>query len=91
MDGGTPGKLGEQGPAAPSSSPTTARSIAPVGVRVDGVTVAAPIPQWSIPLAVPITVPRFIQRRLQKGQAIEAKELVRDVHLDIEPGQMLAM
>ncbi|GAA5992258.1 hypothetical protein JCM10908_001843 [Rhodotorula pacifica] len=74
----------------PEAAPL-ARSIAPVAVRVINATISAPVPQWSIPLAVPITVPRFVQRRLQKGKQLEAKELVRNVNLQVEPGQMLAI
>ncbi|KAG0658490.1 hypothetical protein C6P46_005733 [Rhodotorula mucilaginosa] len=77
-----------------SSAPPAAlahRSIAPVAVRVSDATIAAPVPQWSIPLAVPITIPRFVQRRLQKGKQLEPKDLVRNVNLEVKPGQMLAI
>ncbi|GAA5875055.1 hypothetical protein JCM3774_003416 [Rhodotorula dairenensis] len=81
----SPGAMASDG-AAP-----LARSIAPVAVRVIDATISAPVPQWSIPLAVPITVPRFVQRRLQKGEQVAPKELVRNVNLEVQPGQMLAI
>lgn len=87
-DAQSAGTMDSASPAAPALAH---RSIAPVAVRVSDATIAAPVPQWSIPLAVPITVPRFVQRRLQKGKQLEPKELVRNVNLEVKPGQMLAM
>lgn len=91
MAGDLSGSGSQDQSSPPAASSRVARSIAPLGVRVSQVTIVAPVPQWSIPLAVPITVPRFVQRRLQKGQAMEPKELVRDVNLEVQPGEMLAM
>ncbi|GAA5832082.1 hypothetical protein JCM11251_002811 [Rhodosporidiobolus azoricus] len=63
----------------------------PLAVAVQCLTIQAPVPQWKIPLAVPITVPGFIQRRMQKGEAAVPKELLRAVTVDVKPGEVLAI
>lgn len=63
----------------------------PFAVVVRDLAIVAPPAQWSLPLAIPITVPRFVQRRLQKAEALEGKELLRNVDLDIAAGEVLAM
>ncbi|BGP27054.1 ATP-binding cassette transporter snq2 [Rhodotorula toruloides] len=63
----------------------------PFAVVVRDLAIVAPPAQWSLPLAVPIIVPRFVQRRLQKTEALEGKELLRNVNLDIAAGEVLAI
>lgn len=63
----------------------------PFAVVVRDLAIVAPPAQWSLPLAIPITVPRFVQRRLQKAEALEGKELLRNVNSDIAAGEVLAM
>ncbi|GAA6063063.1 hypothetical protein JCM10212_003008 [Sporobolomyces blumeae] len=62
----------------------------PYACVVDDLTISAPVPQWTIPMAIPITVPRWVQRRLQKDEAVP-KTLVRNVDLDVKPGEVLAI
>lgn len=65
----------------------------PFSVRVANLNVVAPVAAWSLPLAVPITVPRSIQRRMMKGKESAAvpKELIRGVNLSVQPGELAAM
>ncbi|BGP02838.1 ATP-binding cassette transporter snq2 [Rhodotorula toruloides] len=63
----------------------------PFAVVVRDLAIVAPPAQWSLPLAIPITVPRFVQRRLQKAEALAGKELLRNVNLDIAAGEVLAI
>lgn len=63
----------------------------PFAVVVTDLCIDAPVPQWTVPLAIPITVPRWLQARLQKGEGAVPKALVRDVNVDIVPGEVLAM
>ncbi|CDR35783.1 hypothetical protein NBRC10512_006151 [Rhodotorula toruloides] len=63
----------------------------PFAVVVRDLAIVAPPAQWSLPLAIPITVPRFVQRRLQKAEALEGKELLRNVNSDIAAGEVLAI
>ncbi|ORY74754.1 P-loop containing nucleoside triphosphate hydrolase protein [Leucosporidium creatinivorum] len=61
-------------------------------VEVRDFTIAAPPPAWKIPLAIPITVPSSIQRRLTKDKrAGEPRELVRNASLVVEPGEVVAL
>lgn len=64
----------------------------PFQCSVTNVTISAPVPQWTIPMAIPIVVPRWVQRRLQsKSGAPSPKEIVRGVNLDVKAGEVLAM
>ncbi|GJN93059.1 hypothetical protein Rhopal_006104-T1 [Rhodotorula paludigena] len=63
----------------------------PFAVVVTDLCIDAPVPQWTVPLAIPITVPRWLQARLQKGEGAVPKALVRDVSVDIVPGEVLAI
>ncbi|CEQ39426.1 SPOSA6832_00937 [Sporobolomyces salmonicolor] len=66
------------------------RPPAPYAIVVSGLTITAPIPRWTIPMAVPVTVPMWAQRRLQRTQPLP-KELVREVNLEVNPGEVLAI
>jgi hypothetical protein len=64
----------------------------PYAVTVSNLTIAAPLPACTIPRAVPITVPKAVQRRMMKGKdAAVPKELVRGVNLQVGAGEVLAM
>ncbi|GAA6030923.1 hypothetical protein JCM8097_008938 [Rhodosporidiobolus ruineniae] len=63
----------------------------PVAIQVRNLTIQAPVPQVTIPLAIPIAVPRFVTHRLKKGGEAVSKELVRGVSLRVEPGEVLAI
>ncbi|GAA5959155.1 hypothetical protein JCM21900_001409 [Sporobolomyces salmonicolor] len=66
------------------------RPPAPYAVVVSGLTITAPIPRWTIPMAVPVSVPMWAQRHLQRAQPLP-KELVREVNLEVNPGEVLAI
>lgn len=59
-------------------------------IEVRDLNIDAPPPAWTIPLAIPITVPSSLQRRLQKG-VTEPRELLRHASLTVHPGEVLAM
>ncbi|GAA5828021.1 hypothetical protein JCM3770_002793 [Rhodotorula araucariae] len=63
----------------------------PYRVRVRNLSVQAPMPRWVVPLAIPFAVPRWVQRRLQKGDGAGPTALVRGVSLEIAAGQVLAI
>ncbi|KAK4057385.1 ATP-binding cassette transporter snq2 [Microbotryomycetes sp. JL221] len=72
----------------------------PYRVVVEDLTIAAPAPAWTIPMAIPITVPRMIQDRIQAHQRKKHGSdrhipqptiLVNEASLTVEPGQMLAI
>ncbi|GAA5902258.1 hypothetical protein JCM8208_007242 [Rhodotorula glutinis] len=63
----------------------------PYHVVVRGLSIQAPVPRWTVPVAIPFTVPRWIQRRLQKGGEAMPTELVRNVSVDIAAGEVLAL
>lgn len=59
-------------------------------LEVQDLTLLAPVKRLELQLALPVRVPRFIQRRIQKGEASVPKELVRRVNLRAEPGELVA-
>ncbi|GAA5921109.1 hypothetical protein JCM3775_004094 [Rhodotorula graminis] len=63
----------------------------PYRVVVRGLSIQAPVPRWTVPVAIPFTVPRWVQRRLQKGGEAVPTELVRNVSVDIAAGEVLAL
>lgn len=63
----------------------------PYSVLVRDLSIQAPVPRWLVPVAIPFTVPRWVQRRLQKGDEAVPTELVRSVSVDIAAGEVLAM
>lgn len=73
---------------------STLRQPPPYSVSVTDLTIAAPVPAWTIPLAIPITVPKRVQKlvmgRKRREQTVP-KELVRMVNLTIRPGELCAM
>ncbi|GAA5912086.1 uncharacterized protein JCM6883_007106 [Sporobolomyces salmoneus] len=87
-------------PSTDSSSPLDSTSTSllaslqpqPFQCLVSTLTISAPIPQWTIPMAIPITVPRSIQKKLQKGnESAVPKEIVRAVNLEVKAGEVLAI
>ncbi|SCZ97266.1 BZ3500_MvSof-1268-A1-R1_Chr4-2g07098 [Microbotryum saponariae] len=85
MDSGSPdagpSQTGLAGLPAPESYSLSIKSLSSV----------APPPEWSIPLAIPITVPRSVQKRLNKGKELVAKELLRNVNVEVRAGEVLAL
>lgn len=73
---------------------STLRQPPPYSVSVTDLTIAAPVPAWTIPLAIPITVPKRVQKlvmgRKRREQTVP-KELVRMVNLTIRPGELCAI
>ncbi|GAA5883094.1 hypothetical protein JCM16303_006086 [Sporobolomyces ruberrimus] len=68
----------------------------PFQCSVTNLTLSAPIPPWTIPMAIPITVPRWIQERVQKRRRggedrPVPKEIVRGVNLQVKAGEILAI
>ncbi|GAA5886465.1 hypothetical protein JCM6882_001645 [Rhodosporidiobolus microsporus] len=85
---------GPDQPGHPQDDPSILSSLKPppaVAIVVRGLSIQAPVPELTIPLAVPIKVPRFIQRRLQKGEAAVPRELLREVSMEVRPGEVLAI
>ncbi|BGP42824.1 ATP-binding cassette transporter snq2 [Rhodotorula kratochvilovae] len=81
--------------AAASAEPTSLLAQlpppTPFRVRARNLSIQAPVPRWVVPLAIPFAVPRWIQRRLQKGEQAVPTELVRGVSLEIAAGEVLAL
>ncbi|GAA5939117.1 uncharacterized protein JCM15063_004431 [Sporobolomyces koalae] len=64
----------------------------PFQCYVSNLTIAAPVPPWTIPMAIPITVPRWIQQRIQRNDdKAVPKEIVRGVNLEVKAGEVLAI
>ncbi|SCV69195.1 BQ2448_2215 [Microbotryum intermedium] len=59
-------------------------------LSVKSLSIVAPPPEWSIPLAIPITVPRSVRKHLDKGKGSVAKELLRNVNVEVRAGEVLA-
>ncbi|SGY73967.1 BQ5605_C005g03332 [Microbotryum silenes-dioicae] len=81
-----------EGPNAGPSQTGLAGLPAPesYSLSVKSLSIVAPPPEWSIPLAIPITVPRSVQKRLNKSKELLAKELLRNVNVEVRAGEVLA-
>ncbi|GAA5870410.1 hypothetical protein JCM8547_004025 [Rhodosporidiobolus lusitaniae] len=88
---------GRQPPATPHSAgdrPGESSLLAslppplPLVVRVKGLQVQAPVPQWQLPL-VPVEV-RKPKRFMKDGEEVPT-ELLRGVNLEVKPGEVLAI
>ncbi|KDE04252.1 hypothetical protein MVLG_05280 [Microbotryum lychnidis-dioicae p1A1 Lamole] len=82
-----------EGPNAGPSQTGLAGLPAPesYSLSVKSLSIVAPPPEWSIPLAIPITVPRSVQKRLNKSKELLAKELLRNVNVEVRAGEVLAL
>lgn len=76
----------------PSDLLSSLRPPPPYAVRVTNLTIVAPIPPITIPLAIPIVLPAFLTRgRTSSGEQRTPTELVRAVNLVVEPREVLAI
>lgn len=90
-DAPTPGDL--LSGSHPHQRLSSLRPPPPYSVFVTNLTIIAPVPPVTIPLAVPIPIPGFISRRLgpRSRGADPPRELVRSANLQVEPGEVLAI